>query len=230
LNTDATSPLPSPPQACGGEAENNGSPNARCIASAACFIHPLASVVERLDLQGMFSQAQELEIELGSGDGSFLARYAGLHPERNFIGVERFLGRLRKLDRKALRLGLTNVRAVRIEAAYFLEHLLPPASAAAVHIYFPDPWPKRRHHKHRLINERFPLMARQSLADGGIVYLRTDDAHYFEQMKEVFGACAFFAETPTPRELEESVTDFERGFLAKGIQTLRAAYRKIKHQ
>ncbi len=226
----ASSPLPSPPQACGGEGENNVSSNVRCIALAASFIHPLASVVERLDLRSMFPQAQELEIELGSGDGSFLARYAGLHPERNFIGVERLLGRLRKLDRKALRLGLTNVRAVRIEAAYFLEHLLPPASAVGVHIYFPDPWPKRRHHKHRLINERFPLLARQALADGGVVYLRTDDANYFEQMKEVFGACAFFEETPTPDELAESVTDFERGFLAKGIQTLRAAYRKIKHQ
>jgi tRNA (guanine-N7-)-methyltransferase len=199
-------------------------------APAASFIHPFASVVERLDLGRMFAQAQPLEIELGSGDGSFLAYHAGSHPERNFIGVERLLGRLRKLDRKALRLGLANVRAVRIEAAYFLERLLPPASAAAVHIYFPDPWPKRRHHKHRLINERFPLLARQALAEGGVVYLRTDDANYFAQMKEVFGACAFFAESPTPEDLAATLTDFERGFLEKGIQTLRAAFRKTRHQ
>jgi tRNA (guanine-N7-)-methyltransferase len=197
---------------------------------AASFIHPLASVVERLDLGRMFPQAQPLEIELGSGDGSFLAQYAGQHRERNFIGVERLLGRLRKLDRKSARLGLTNVRAVRIEAGYFLEHLLPPASADAVHIYFPDPWPKRRHHKHRLINERFPVLARHALSKGGVVYLRTDDAAYFAQMKEVFAACDSFAETPTPEELAVTLTDFERGFLAKGIQTLRAAFRKIKHQ
>jgi tRNA (guanine-N7-)-methyltransferase len=199
-------------------------------APAVSFIQALDSVVERLDLARMFAQAQPLEIELGSGDGSFLAHYAGLHPARNFIGVERLLGRLRKLDRKALRLGLTNVRAVRIEAAYFLERLLPPASAEALHIYFPDPWPKRRHHKHRLINERFPLLARQALADGGVVYIRTDDADYFGRIKEVFGACAFFVETPTPEELAATLTDFERGFLDKGIQTLRAAFRKIKHQ
>lgn len=199
-------------------------------APAATFIHPLHSVVERLDLGLMFPLGQPLEIELGSGDGSFLAQYAGLHRERNFIGVERLLGRLRKLDRKATRLGLENVRAVRIEAAYFLERLLPPGSAAAVHIYFPDPWPKRRHHKHRLINERFPLMAREALADEGVIYLRTDDADYFGRMKEVFGACAFFSETPTPQELASTLTDFERGFLERGIQTLRAAFRKIKHQ
>ncbi len=197
---------------------------------AASFIHQLVSVVEPLDLGRMFAQAQPLEIELGSGDGSFLANYAGRHRELNFIGVERLLGRLRKLDRKALRLGLGNVRAVRIEAAYFLERLLPPASADAVHIYFPDPWPKRRHHKHRLINDRFPLLACQALADGGVVYLRTDDADYFGRMKEVFGACALFAETPTPEELAATLTDFERGFLDKGVQTLRAAFRKIKHQ
>ena len=178
----------------------------------------------------MFALTQPLEIELGSGDGSFLAQYAGLHCERNFIGVERLLGRLRKLDRKARRLCLENVRGVRIEAGYFLEHLLPPGSAEAVHIYFPDPWPKRRHHKHRLVNERFPLLARQALAEGGAVYLRTDNADYFARMKEVFGACAFFAEMPTPDELAATLTDFERGFLAKGVQTLRAAFRCLKHQ
>ena len=199
-------------------------------APAASFIHPLASVVERLEVGRIFPQSQPLEIELGSGDGSFLAQYAALHPARNFIGVERLLGRLRKLDRKALRLALANVRAVRIEAAYFLERLLPPASVEAMHIYFPDPWPKRRHHKHRLINEHFPLLAQAALADGGVVYLRTDDADYFGQMKKVFGACAYFAESPTPEELAATLTDFERGFWAKGIQTRRAAFRKIKHQ
>jgi tRNA (guanine-N7-)-methyltransferase len=199
------------------------------LAPAASFILPLDSVVERLDLKRTFAQAQPLEVELGSGDGSFLAQYAGRHPARNFIGVERLLGRLRKLDRKARRLDLGNVRAVRIEASYFLEYLLPLGAAEAVHVYFPDPWPKRRHHKHRLVNEHFPLLARQALAGGGVVYLRTDDADYFERMKAVFGACAFFAETPTPKELAETLTDFERGFLAKGVHTLRAAFR-LKHQ
>jgi tRNA (guanine-N7-)-methyltransferase len=199
-------------------------------APAATFIHPLHSVVERLDLGRMFPLRQPLEIELGSGDGSFLAQYAALHRQRNFIGVERLLGRLRKLDRKAIRLGLENVRALRIEAGYFLERLLPHWSAEAVHIYFPDPWPKRRHHKNRLITDRFPLMAQQALADGGVIYLRTDDANYFGLMKEAFAACAFFAETPTPEELASTLTDFERGFLQGGIPTLRAAFRKIRHQ
>ncbi|MGA2747817.1 MAG: tRNA (guanosine(46)-N7)-methyltransferase TrmB [Verrucomicrobiota bacterium] len=194
-------------------------------AAAPSLIHPLSSLVEPLDIGRLFTRAQPLEVELGSGDGSFLARYAALHSGRNFIGVERLLGRLRKLDRKGARLGLTNLRCVRIEASYFLEYLLPPAAAQALHIYYPDPWPKRRHHKHRLINERFPLLAGKVLAPGGTVYLRTDDAGYFERMRAVFGACAGgFVEVPVPAELAGIETDFERGFLQRGIPVLRLAY------
>jgi tRNA (guanine-N7-)-methyltransferase len=165
-----------------------------------------------------------LQIELGSGDGSFLVQYAALHPEWNFIGVERLLGRLRKIDRKGRRAGLANLRAVRIEASYFLQYLLPKKSAAALHVYFPDPWPKRKHHKHRLINERFPQLARETLVQGGAVYLRTDDADYFSQMKDVFERCQVFAPVETPASLSEVLTDFERGFLARGTPTRRGAW------
>jgi tRNA (guanine-N7-)-methyltransferase len=187
-------------------------------------IHEIASVIDRLDLARLFSTAQPLEVELGSGDGSFLAQYAQLHRDRNFVGVERLLGRLRKLDRKAQRLGLQNIRILRIEASYFLEHLLPRHSAVALHIYFPDPWPKRKHHKNRLINQTFPELARQGLQARGIVYLRTDDAEYFEQMTKVFAKADFFEEISTPEPLAAVVTDFERNFLARGVQTRRAAY------
>src|SRR5579863_4001990 len=119
---------------------------------APTLIHQLGSIVERLDVAGMFPRPQTLEVELGSGDGSFLVNYAKLHPERNFLGVERLLGRLRKLDKKGRRAGLTNLRGTRIESSYFVEYLLPAKSATAFHIYFPDPWPKRKHRKNRLVN------------------------------------------------------------------------------
>jgi len=182
-------------------------------------------VVERLNLTELFPRSQPLEVELGCGDASFLVQYAHRHPENNFLGVERLLGRLRKLDRKGRRLGLTNLRGVRIESAYFLEYPLPPRSAGALHIYFPDPWPKKKHHKHRLINDRFPALARAALAAGGVVYLRTDDADYFQQMTGAFAADPFFRAVETPPELAEVLTDFERDFLAQGISTRRAAYR-----
>lgn len=188
------------------------------------LIHQPATILQRFDLPALFPKPQSLEVELGSGDGSFLVKYAALQPAINFIGVERLLGRLRKIDRKGRRAGLTNVRVVRIEAAYFLEYLLPKNSAAAIHIYFPDPWPKRKHRKNRLINDAFPPLAKAALQPGGIVYLRTDDADYFSQMTTVFDASPLFTKISTPENLAAVQTDFERGFLAKGIQTNRAAY------
>src|SRR2546421_1458071 len=143
------------------------------------LIYKPTSITERIDPTKLFPNKQPLEVELGSGDGSFLVEYARLRPEHNFIGVERLFGRIRKMDRKARGAGLTNLWGVRIESAYFLEYLLPSHSAVALHIYFPDPWPKRKHRRHRLVNERFPVIAHQALGPGGVVYLRTDDANYF---------------------------------------------------
>jgi tRNA (guanine-N7-)-methyltransferase len=187
-------------------------------------IYELRSIVEPIDLAELFPLSQPLEVELGSGDGSFLAEYARRHPERNFIGIERLLGRLRKLDRKGRRAGLSNVRAIRIESSYFLRYLLPPGSAAALHIYFPDPWPKRKHHHNRLINEEFPSIARRALAPGGAVFLRTDDPDYFDQMTSVFDKCEAFRPVETPGELLGVLTDFESDFQAQGVKTTHAAY------
>jgi tRNA (guanine-N7-)-methyltransferase len=184
----------------------------------------LRSVVEPLKLAELFPKPQPLEVELGCGDASFFVEFARRNPERNFIGVERLLGRIQKLDRKGRRAGLANLRGARIESSYFLQWLLPPRSVSALHVYFPDPWPKQKHRRHRLVDENFPTLARAVLAPGGAVYLRTDDADYFRQMTEVFGASGEFQEIETPAELAGLPTDFEREFNARGIQTLRAAY------
>jgi len=188
------------------------------------LIFELSTILEPLDLADLFQQPRPLEVELGCGDASFLIEYARQNPGKNFIGVERLLGRLQKLDRKGRRAGLVNVRGVRIESSYFLRFLLPKHSAEALHIYFPDPWPKKKHHRHRLINGEFPALARTALVPGGRLYLRTDDAEYFQQMREVFAAAPDFVEVETPPSLAGIITDFEREFNAQGIPTLRAAY------
>jgi len=188
------------------------------------LIVQLRSIVEPLDVAPLFPQSQPLEVELGCGDASFAIEYARRNPGKNIIGVERLLGRLQKLDRKGRRAGLKNLRGVRIESAYLLQYLIPPQVAVALHIYFPDPWPKKKHRHNRLIGEAFPGLARKVLVPGGIVYLRTDDTDYFQQMNEVFGAAKEFVPVETPASLAEITTDFERDFNAQGIPTLRAAY------
>lgn len=191
---------------------------------AVSLIHRPDSWVERLSLDGLFPIQQPLEVELGSGDGSFMVQWAALRPGQNFLAVERLLGRLRKLDRKGQRAGLRNLRLMRIEAAYFLEYLLPIQSVTALHLYFPDPWPKRKHRRHRLVNDRFPELVARILRPDGLCYLRTDDTDYFSQMLDVFRADQRFTAVETPPELAAVITDFERGFHARGIPTQRAAY------
>lgn len=197
---------------------------------AASLIYRPDSWVERISLPALFATTRPLEVELGSGDGSFLARWAALNSERNFLAVERLLGRLRKLDRKAQRAGLGNLRLMRIEAAYFLEYLLPHRSTDALHLYFPDPWPKRKHRRNRLVNDRFPELIARVLTPDGICYLRTDDEDYFTQMLEVFAADNRFLGVDTPATLADVTTDFERGFNLRGISTRRAAYKlRLSH-
>jgi tRNA (guanine-N7-)-methyltransferase len=190
------------------------------------LIYELPSILERIDLAQLFPRSQPLVVELGCGDASFLLEYARTNPGFNFIGVERLLGRIKKIDRKGRRLGLSNLRGVRIESGYFLEYLLPPGCADALHIYFPDPWPKLKHRRHRFINERFPTLATQALRSKGTVYLRTDDTDYFEQMLRVFADDARFEKIETPADLLQIKTDFETDFNARGIPTLHATYQR----
>ena len=197
-----------------------------CPSSAGNLVYELPSIAERLELGRLFPKPQPLEVELGCGDATLTVAYAAVHPERNFLGVERLMGRIVKLDKKGRRLGLTNLRGMRIESAYMLEWLLPQNSVSALHVYFPDPWPKKKHRRHRLINERFPTLAHQVLQPTGKVYLRTDAADYFNPMCEVFAADKRFQPIDTPAELAAVVTDFETDFNAQGIPTLRAAYQR----
>jgi tRNA (guanine-N7-)-methyltransferase len=106
-----------------------------------------------------------------------------------------------------------------------LEFLLPEQSVTALHVYFADPWPKRKHRKNRLVNERFTELAGTVLVPKGVVFLRTDDADYFAQMVRVFDSNSRFEKTETPVELSSVVTDFERNFHLRSVPTLAAAYR-----
>jgi tRNA (guanine-N7-)-methyltransferase len=195
------------------------------LGNEASIILQPASYVERLAVEEIFDAPQPLEIELGAGDGSFLVAWAAQHPGRNFLAVERLLGRLRKIEKKVRRAGLLHVRLMRIEAGYFLEYMVRPGSVSAIHIYFPDPWPKRKHWRNRLVNDVFTEVVGRALVADGAIYLRTDDAPYFAQMKQVFDRNAKFEAVATPPELEAVLTDFERGFHARGVSTLHAAYR-----
>lgn len=183
-------------------------------------------ILSRIDFPALFGNSRSVELELGAGDGSFVLKYALLRPETNFLAIERLFGRLRKIDRKGRRQGSTNIRGLRMEANYLMDWMIPPGSLSAIHVYFPDPWPKKRHHKRRLINDAFAILAAKALAPNGLMICRTDDTNYFEQMTAVFDSAADFVRAAEPEGLLDVKTDFEAEFNAQGIPTNHAVWRR----
>lgn len=190
-------------------------------------IHHPPDWVSRLDWTTVFDRRQPLEIDLGCGKGAFLLWAAAQRPQHNFLGVDRLLGRLRRVDAKAIRNGLDNLRLLRIEATYFVQYLVPAASVSVYHIYFPDPWPKRRHHPRRLFAPPFVEQLARSLVDNGEVRTATDDADYFQQICRVMNEASPFDQQATAAGEAPAVpTDFERRWTAEGRSIHRANWRK----
>jgi len=182
--------------------------------------------VEPLDWAKIFDETRRVEVDVGCGKGSFLLWAAQTQPGTNFVGVDRLLRRLRKVDRKAQRLGLENVRLLRVEASYFVGFLVPAGSVTVYHIYFPDPWPKRRHHARRLISDEFVLSLHRTLLPGGSVHCATDDADYFQWIQRAFRQAERFEEGQPEILPEQAQTDFEREFLAAGANCYRGSWVK----
>jgi len=174
----------------------------------------------------MFDRSAPLEVDLGCGKGRFLSVHASRCPERNFIGVERKMDRVRKVEKKLDRLGLTNVRLLRIEAAYFIEHLLPDACLDVLYIFYPDPWPKRRHNRRRLFSPDFMNSLTRVLSPQGIVHLSTDHLDYFDHMTKVVAKDERFVEAEPYVPDDEERTEFETTFLKLGQKANRLSFRR----
>ncbi|MCG8509473.1 MAG: tRNA (guanosine(46)-N7)-methyltransferase TrmB [Rhodospirillales bacterium] len=125
-----------------------------------------------------------LELEIGSGKGTFLVQQATLTPDVNYIGVEYAREYWRHAADRIRRHNLTNVRMLHMDAAVFVRQFVPPQVFRRVHIYFPDPWPKKRHNKRRLVQEDFLRRLHRTLQPGGEVRLATDHADYFAWMQQ----------------------------------------------
>ena len=179
-----------------------------------------------LPLDRMYAKAQPVEVDVGCGKGTFLLASARAHPEINYLGIDRMLRRLRKVNRKVARERLSNVRLVRVEASYAIRYLLPADALSAAYIFFPDPWPKRRHHKRRLFTLSFLDALHKSLRSGGLAHVATDHEEYAEAIHELFRADPRFEEIPVPASLNELKTDFEKTFLQMNLPIWKRSFRK----
>ena len=180
-----------------------------------------------MDLAEIFRREGPVEVDLGCGDGTFLAALAERFPERNFLGIERLLGRVRSACGKAARGGLRNVRVLRVETSYAVEFLLPPRSVEIIHLLFPDPWPKKRHHRRRVVTESFLAAVHRVLAANGRLRIATDQEDYFQSIREIISPDFFTGKEIESASSDFPLTTFEKHFLARGAPIYRLELGKV---
>lgn len=173
--------------------------------------------------------SRPLELDVGSGDGTFLISMARQFPDRDFLGIERLGGRVSKIRRAAAKGRLDNVRILCLESSYALGWLLPDSCASRLHLLFPDPWPRKKHQRRRFIQPDNLAALHRVLRPGGDLLFKTDHADYFESACEVIDASPLFhrMEWPGPDEFYP-VTDFEQQWLDQGCTICAARWRKAE--
>ena len=185
--------------------------------------HSQYSLTNRLDLEKIFERNAPLHVDLGCGDGSFLCATAHRMPEKNFLGIERLHGRIRSSERKAV--DQSNVRLLQIESSYAVRYLLSAGSVETFYLLFPDPWPKRRHHPHRLMTPDFLNPVYVALQKNGVIYIATDHLDYFRKIEDIAESNSGFAFAELDVELPP--TGFELIFRQKGTPIHWLVLRKI---
>jgi tRNA (guanine-N7-)-methyltransferase len=186
---------------------------------------------EPLDWQGIFGNDHPVEMEVGCGKGLFLATAAAARPDVNFVGVE-IVRKYQLLTATRLaRRGLANARVACADARPLLRWWVAEGSLQAVHVYFPDPWWKQRHHKRRVFTDDFAVQCARSLRPGGILSVATDVEDYARVMAEVVAARTPLVpllppEAHTPAHDLDYLTNFERKFRLQGKPIFRLRYRR----
>ena len=185
--------------------------------------------VAPLDLLAIFGRAAPLHVDLGCGDGLFLCELAQRYPDRNFLGVERLVGRVAKACRKAD--ALDNVRILNVENSYAVRYLLPETSVKTFYLLFPDPWPKRRHQRRRIVKVDFLDSIHRALANDGFFRIATDQLDYFEQIRALAENHSGFAivdvNDASLTQIDLPITKFERRFREMNAPIYRFTLRKI---
>ncbi len=206
-----------------------GSGQARALAEIGPqFMLPYQAAV--LDLDTVFGRTAPRILEIGFGMGEGLAEIATAHPENDYIGVEVHTPGVGALLKQLGERGRTNVRVIQHDAVEVLGHMLAPGSLAGAHIFFPDPWHKKRHHKRRLIQSPLVNLLASRIRPGGYIHLATDWQDYAEQMLAVLTAEPLLQNTATdyaPRPDTRPLTKFEQRGIRLGHGVWDLVFRRL---
>jgi tRNA (guanine-N7-)-methyltransferase len=179
-----------------------------------------ASYFVPLDMEAIYGRNAPIEIDLGCGDGSFLVEIAAANPETDFLGIERLLGRVGSARRKIAERGLANARVLLVETSYAVERMLPANSVAQFYLMFPDPWPKRRHWRRRVVTEDFLASIHRALVPDGVLRIATDQVDYFREIERLADESMRFVLSSDP-ETPRARSTFEKRFSQSEIYRLR---------
>ena len=182
-----------------------------------------------LDLDQVFGRSAPKFLEIGFGMGETTATIAQAHPQNDYLAIEVHTPGVGSLLNQIEELGLTNLRIIQHDAVEVLQQMLPPACLDGVHIFFPDPWPKARHHKRRLIKPQFIALLCERLKPGAYIHTATDWEDYAGQILQVLGNEARLANTASdyaPRPEYRPLTKFEQRGLRLGHGVWDVVFRK----
>ncbi|MET0153950.1 MAG: tRNA (guanosine(46)-N7)-methyltransferase TrmB [Candidatus Binatia bacterium] len=170
-----------------------------------------------LDWHAFFGRAAAVEVEIGSGKGAFLIEYARSNPQRNLLGIENQPRWSRWIAERLARAPQPNARLLCADAALVIARFVRDDSVRAYHLYFPDPWWKRRHHKRRLVQSDFAAELLRTLEPGGVLHLATDVRDRFDAMLCDLTRASFVVRSePGPTPAGRPLTNFERKYRAEG--------------
>ena len=173
----------------------------------------------QVDLDALFGRSAPRILEIGFGMGETSAAIAASHPENDYLGIEVHTPGVGSLCKLVAEMGLHNQRIIQHDAVEVLRDMIAPASLAGVHIFFPDPWPKKRHHKRRLLQPPFVALLASRLQPGGTLHCATDWQDYAQQMLAVLSAEGLLENTAAafaPRPEDRPQTKFEQRGLRLG--------------
>jgi tRNA (guanine-N7-)-methyltransferase len=189
------------------------------------------TIADKLSFSDLFGRDVPVHVEIGSGKGTFIVNQAEAQPDADFLGIEWASKYYRHAVDRVGRRALENVRLLRTDGAVFLTDHVNDQSVSCIHLYFPDPWPKKRHHKRRFVTQSNVEQVYRTLVPGGVFKMATDHAEYFEQMQAVMqqNSSRFeiveFLPTAGAKTGEWVGTNFERKYLKeeRPVYTLAAA-------
>ena len=187
-------------------------------------IYGIAVEEKKVNLSEIFPRSEKIIMEIGFGMGEATAIIAKNHPNNAYIAVDVHPPGIGKLLGRIVDNGLTNLRVIEDDVHIVLPHMFEDESLDAIHLYFPDPWPKKKHNKRRIVNEGFLALIHPKLKKGGYIHIATDWVPYAESMQEVFSVSTLFTGGVIEKPESRPVTRFEGQGIDKDHQVTDLMY------